>query len=103
MDPFPLTGRAPGRDLAANDLVALGILQELVLAGVRVPDDIAIVGYDDIDFAATAIVPLTSVAQPRKQIAREAIRLLIAEEASEGEHQHERQLLKPELVVRASA
>ena len=49
---------------AANDLLALAILQALVLAGIRVPEDIALIGYDDISFAALASVPLSSVRQP---------------------------------------
>ena len=47
--------------------------------GVRVPDDVAIVGYDDIEFAAAAAVPLTSVSQPRHQIGRAAAELVLAE------------------------
>ncbi|MEA5055340.1 MAG: LacI family DNA-binding transcriptional regulator [Propionicimonas sp.] len=91
----------PDAVFGANDTVALGVLQEFILRGIKVPQDIALIGYDDIDFAATAIVPLSSVAQPREQIAREAIRLLIDEER-EGSHTHEQALLVPELVVRAS-
>ncbi len=40
-----------------NDLLALGVLQEVVQRGLKVPDDLALVGYDDIDFAAAATVP----------------------------------------------
>ncbi len=43
----------------------------------RVPDSIAIVGYDDIDFAAAAAVPLTSVRQPGHQLVRAAAQLLL--------------------------
>lgn len=99
---LPATDR-PDAVFAANDMVALGILQELVLRGLDVPGDIALVGYDNIDFAATAIVPLTSIAQPREQIAREAIRLIVDEEdPGPGGHSHERVLLQPQIVVRAS-
>jgi LacI family transcriptional regulator len=54
----------------ANDLLALGVLQEMTQRGIRVPADIAIVGYDDIEFAAAAAVPLSSVRQPREQLGR---------------------------------
>ena len=57
--------RRPTAAVCANDLIALGVLQEMVRHGVRVPDEFAIVGYDDIDFAAAAAVPLTSVSKPR--------------------------------------
>lgn len=68
----------PDAVFGANDEVALGIMQSLVQRGVSVPDDIAIVGYDDIDFAAAAIVPLTSISQPSNDMGGEAARLLIA-------------------------
>jgi LacI family transcriptional regulator len=56
----------PGAIFAANDLVAIGLLQGFVTAGLRVPDDTAIIGYDDIAFAAAAAVPLSSIRQPRR-------------------------------------
>jgi DNA-binding LacI/PurR family transcriptional regulator len=85
----------------ANDLLALGALQELTRRGLRVPDDIAIVGYDDIDFAAAAAVPLSSVRQPREQLGRTAAQLLL-EELGDPHHEHRHVVFKPELVVRAS-
>lgn len=93
----------PDAVFCANDLLALGVLQVLVRAGVRVPDEIAIVGYDDIDFAAAAAVPLTSVRQPRQQIGRTAAELVIAESTTPDEHEHRHVLFAPELVVRESS
>lgn len=65
----------PDAVFAANDLTALGVLQALAMqgGGVRVPDDIALIGYDDIDFAASAVVPLTSIRQPSALIGRTAL------------------------------
>ena len=86
----------------ANDLLALGLLQHLSQHGVRVPDDVGIVGYDDIEFAAAAAVPLTSVSQPRHLLGQTAARLL-AEEADRGaEHEHQHVVFPPELIARAS-
>ena len=65
----------------ANDLLALGVLQEMTPPGIGVPDDIAIVGYDDIEFAAAAAVPLTSVRQPRDAAGPGARAELLLEEA----------------------
>jgi LacI family transcriptional regulator len=95
--------RRPTAAFCGNDLVALGLLQELTRRGVRVPDDIAIVGYDDIDFAAAAAVPLTSVRQPRYLLGRTAARLLLAEAEDGPAHTHEFVRFEPELVVRQSS
>jgi LacI family transcriptional regulator len=101
-------GRMPPRArpdgvFAANDLVAIGLLQALVRAEhLRVPRDVAVIGHDDIDFAAAAAVPLSTIRQPVAQIARDAVELVIRE-ADEGvDHVHQRRLLSPELVVRES-
>ncbi len=61
---------------ALNDLVAIGLLQSLVTYKVAVPDEISIVGYDDIEFAAAAAVPLSSISQPRVELGRRAAELL---------------------------
>ncbi|MGW8993185.1 LacI family DNA-binding transcriptional regulator [Streptomyces zhihengii] len=93
----------PSAVFCANDMLALGVLQSLYGAGVRVPDDVALVGYDDIEFAAAAAVPLTSVRQPAFHLGRTAARLLIEETGDEAAaHRHEQIVLRPELVVRDS-
>lgn len=93
--------RRPTAAFCANDMLALGLLQQCVGLGLRVPDDIAIVGYDDIEFAAAATVPLTSVHQPRTLLGRRATELLL-DEYNNPEHEHQQILFTPELVVRAS-
>ena len=96
-------GRRPTAAFCANDLLALGLLQEMTRRQLRVPGDLAIVGYDDIDFAAAAAVPLSSVRQPRDQLGRAAAELLI-EEAAEGiRHGHRQIVFEPQLVVRDSS
>jgi LacI family transcriptional regulator len=96
-------GRRPTAVFCANDLTALGVLQEMTRRGIRVPQDVAIVGYDDIDFAAAAAIPLTSVRQPREQLGRTAAELLLDEVASGDRHQHRHVVFDPELVIRASS
>jgi LacI family transcriptional regulator len=91
----------PTAAVCANDLLALGLLQQCVALGLRVPDDLAIVGYDDIVFAAAAAVPLTSVRQPRRRLGQTAARLLL-DEATNPDHRHQQVLFTPELVARAS-
>jgi LacI family transcriptional regulator len=93
----------PTAVFCANDLLALGVLQELTRRGQRVPDDVAIVGYDDIEFAAAAAVPLSSVRQPREQLGRTAAQLLLEEVAETNDHRHRHVVFEPELVVRRSS
>lgn len=92
----------PTAVFCANDLLALGVLQAVFAAGVGVPQDLAIVGYDDIEFAAAAAVPLTSVRQPALALGTLAGELLLEELAEDGEHEHRQVVLQPELVVRKS-
>jgi LacI family transcriptional regulator len=94
--------RRPTAAVCANDLMALGMLQEMVRHGVRVPDEFAIVGYDDIEFAAAAAVPLSSVRKPRQELGRRAAELLL-DEARNGNHLHEQLVFEPTLVVRESS
>jgi LacI family transcriptional regulator len=93
----------PDAIFAANDLLAVGVLQALVMTGsVRVPQDIALIGYDDIDFASATVVPLTSVRQPSALIGYRALDLLLRE-AEGGTHgPHEQIVFQPELVIRSS-
>jgi LacI family transcriptional regulator len=93
----------PTAVFCANDLLALGVLQSLFAAGIKVPDRMAIVGYDDIEFAAAAAVPLTSVRQPSAAIGRIAMDLLTEENMpAKVPHEHRQIVLQPELVVRGS-
>jgi LacI family transcriptional regulator len=98
--------RPPDRPTAvfcANDLVAFGLLQEMTERKIKVPTDIAIVGYDDIDFAAAAAVPLSSVRQPRQLIGRTAAQLLLEEATGQDGHQHRQVIFEPELEIRRSS
>jgi len=94
----------PDAIFAANDLVAMGVLQALLLqgAGIRVPDDIALIGYDDIDFASAAVVPLSSIRQPAEMIGHTALEVLL-EEAANPKAAPRHVEFQPELVVRGSS
>ncbi len=95
-------GYKPDAIFCANDTVALGVLLGLFENGRSVPDDIALVGFDDIEFARLAAVPLTSVRQPAAQMGDAAASLLIAEAAQDRDHRHQKITFSPELVVRRS-
>jgi LacI family transcriptional regulator len=96
-------GERPTAMFCANDLVALGVLQELTSRHIVVPDECALVGYDDIDFAASATVPLSSVRQPRIEIGRAAAELLIDETSDDTTHEHRQVVFQPDLIVRQSS
>jgi DNA-binding LacI/PurR family transcriptional regulator len=87
--------------VCANDQMALGLLRALSEAGRRVPDDVSVVGFDDIPEAAYLIPPLTTVRQDFAAVGRRAIEILQAairpEAGAVPDH-----LIRPELVVRAS-
>ena len=96
----------PTAVFAANDLLAIGVLQGFVTQGLRVPEDVAILGYDDVSFAASAAVPLSSIRQPRRELGRRAAELLFdeIETSSNGErHEHQAVRFSPVLIVRRSS
>jgi LacI family transcriptional regulator len=92
----------PDAVFTANDLLAVGLLQALVMrGGVRVPDDIALIGFDDIDFASATIVPLSSLRQPSRLIGQTALGILL-EEADDPTLAPRQVVFQPELVIRES-
>jgi LacI family transcriptional regulator len=92
----------PDAIFCANDLLAMGVLRGLAQAGVDVPGDVALIGYDDIEFTAAAAVPLSSVRQPTYQLGRIATELLLSECDDPEGHAHQQIMFQPELVVRES-
>ena len=84
----------------ANDHMALGVLRALFEAGIRVPDDISVVGFDDIPESPYLIPPLTTVRQDFTAVGRRAIEIL---QAAIGGTPAPDRLISPELVVRASS
>jgi len=86
---------------AANDLSALGVLNALAESGRRVPDDVSVVGFDDLRLSAFTSPPLTTIQQPAIEIAQRATELLL--DLTRGKRvQRLRYLLEPKLIVRAS-
>lgn len=92
----------PTAVMCANDLLALGILRGLAARGVRVPDDLAVVGYDDLIFGSMLSPALTSVRQPAVELGVAAAELLL-DEVRNPDHRHREVRFEPELVVRASS
>ena len=91
----------PTAIVCVNDRIAFTVLGELAKRRVRVPRDISVVGYDDVDFAAMLSPALTSIRQPKYELGRAAAQLLIAETVDPN-HQHDDIRFEPELIERQS-
>ena len=91
----------PDAIFCANDMMAIGCLEALKDAGVAVPDDIALAGFDDIPIARYVSPPLTTAAVPIAEIGRQALECCAA--AIAGDERDQQRTFKPELVVRASS
>lgn len=87
---------------AGNDSMALGVLRALHERGRRVPDDVAVVGFDDTPESAHFIPPLTTVRQDFQAVGHAAVELLVEQLAS-GPERQERVVIEPELVPRQSS
>lgn len=97
----------PDSIFANNDLLAFGAMQVIKKRGLKIPDDIAIVGYSNWFFSALMDPPLSSVHQPGFEMGMEAARLLISQiemkEKGESEVVPEKKILKTHLVIRESS
>ncbi len=92
----------PTAIFCANDLLALGVMRTLLANKVRIPDQISLLGYDDIAFAPSAAIPLSSIAQPAYQMGITAADLLLSECEDGDEHNHQQIRFQPQLVERAT-
>jgi DNA-binding LacI/PurR family transcriptional regulator len=93
--------RPPRAAAVANNLMALGALQAIHERGLRIPDEVAIVGFDDMPWATSLRPPLTAVAQPAEEIGRAAAQLLL-ERLHEPQRLPRRVVLPTRLIIRAS-
>lgn len=92
----------PTAIFCANDLLALGVLRKLLAHGIKVPEQVSLIGYDDIQFAPSAAIPLSSISQPSYQLGVTATELLLSECEDADGHAHQQVLFQPQLVVRSS-
>jgi DNA-binding LacI/PurR family transcriptional regulator len=86
---------------ASTDVLAIGVLYEAHMRGIRVPEDLSVTGFDDIPLAAFTVPALTTVRMPVRDMVAAAVRLVIDDHAS-GATVREPRVLEPSLVVRAS-
>jgi LacI family transcriptional regulator len=92
----------PRSVFCTNDLLAIGVTRWLAKAGVSVPEQVEVVGYDDIEIAAEAPIPLTSIRQPKYELGRTAAELLVRDIEEGPAHRHQRVVFQPHLVERDS-
>jgi LacI family transcriptional regulator len=85
-----------------NNLMTVGALQALGERGVRIPSDLSLVGYDDMEWWTLTHPPLTTVGQPVYDLGREAMRLLLEQIGAKGRRRPQRVVLRPELILRES-
>jgi LacI family transcriptional regulator len=98
----PLPSR-PTAILCSNDMTAIGVLRAAYMEGLRVPDDISVIGLDDIDFAEFTLPPLTTIRLSRADLARSAFEALRQQAEDPGNPKIQREyLVSTNLVVRGS-
>jgi LacI family transcriptional regulator len=85
-----------------NDDMAIGALRAIHARGLRVPEEIALVGYDDIEYAAHSTPPLTTIAVPKEEMGRLAVRQAIAQMEQGEQHVYSTTVVAHALVVRSS-
>jgi len=91
----------PTAIFATSDYMALGVYQALLEEGVKVPEEIALIGFNDIEFASMKGVELTTIGQKKFEMGAIAVRILVEKiERGEGKFSTKEILLKPELIIR---
>jgi len=88
--------------VCGNDLIALGLTGALRRAGVSVPEEMSVVGYDDIELAEQNSLPLTTIRQPKQNMGRTAAKLLIDEAEQGARHTHQQIVFQPDLIIRGT-
>ena len=103
MERLLATKRIPTAVLCSNDMTAIGVLHKLYRAGLRVPDDLSVIGFDDIHISQVTIPPLTTVQMSRFELARAAVTALRAHvEQSDGSAPQRDYSIQTDLIVRES-
>jgi LacI family transcriptional regulator len=87
--------------VAGNDFLALGAMKALAERGIKVPDDVAVIGFDDSRFSSFLPVPLTTIHQPSREVGETAFQILLRK-MEDPKSPMEQVVLKPSLILRQS-
>jgi LacI family transcriptional regulator len=100
--PEILAAGLPDAIFCANDALALGIMNFFHKARLKVPEDVSVLGYDNVSYAESALVPLTTVSQTPYQLGFTMGTQMIAEIEAKEDHVHQHVIFQPQIVERAS-
>lgn len=95
-------GRPPDAICCYNDMMAIGVLSVLTQRGLKIPDDVAVTGFDDVDVAAFTAPPLTTLHQPRREMGMQAMRVLLNLINRQSESQPRATVMVGDLIIRSS-
>jgi LacI family transcriptional regulator len=95
-------GPLPDAIFCANDATALGIMNYFYKSGLKIPEDVSVLGYDNVSYAESALVPLTTVSQTPYQLGFTMGSQMIAEIEAKAGHIHQHVIFQPQIVERAS-
>ena len=103
MAPQIIAAGLPDAIFAGNDSLALGIMNYFHKVGVTVPNDVSVIGYDNVAYAESALVPLTTVSQTPYQLGFTMGTQMLSEIESKEGHVHQHVIFQPQIVERSSA
>ena len=93
---------SPTAVFALNDMMAVGAMKAIMKAGLSIPDDISVIGFDNIQFASAVKPSLTTMAQPHNELSNKTVEMLIRRMSGENTGENQREILSAGLVIRES-
>lgn len=87
---------------AGNDVIAFGCMRAMMEKGVRIPEDVSIVGFDNLEMSQISSPPLTTIDQPKYETGKAAVEMLLSMMAKDGPHEPEHRIIGVRLIERES-
>ena len=94
--------KLPDAIFAGNDVLALGVINYLLKEGIKVPDQVSVLGFDNVAYAESALIPLSTVSQTPYQLGYTMGDQMLAELSADESHLHQHVVFQPQIVERAS-